>query len=151
MQRDPIPARCWCLLLDPSPNAHIYHQLNSSEWGCSFSPEGYATDLILKKCNLYVHVVNNRHPISNFPYIGPRLVKHVIIAQLNDYMSQNKLPESLPSVYCKVDSTIAGIAYIFSEFLCATDNNTMVFISLLDCSASFDLVDHSITPNHLEH
>ena len=97
-----------------------------------------------------MEVLDSYHPISNLPYLS-KLIERVVVAQLNDHMSQHNLQEPLQSAYSKFHSTEIAIIYILNNLLCAIDNNDMVFVSLPDCSAAFDLVDHLTLLHRLIH
>ncbi len=118
---------------------------------------GYVPDLlkddqltpILKKHNLDDDVLNNYWPISNLSYLS-KLVECVVAAQLDAYMIKHDLLEPFQSAYCKYHSMETAIVCVLND-LCAIDDNNMVFVYLLDYSAAFDLVDHSILLHRLEH
>ena len=44
-----------------------------------------------------------------------------------------------------------SFTFILNNLLLALDNNDPIFLSLLNCSAAFDLVDHDILLNRLHH
>ena len=120
--------------------------------------EGHVPDLlkdaqltpILKKHNLDRDVLNNYRPISNLSYLS-KLVERVVATQLDAYMAKHNLLEPFQSAYRKHHSTETAIVCVLNDLLCAIDDNNMVFVCLLDCSAAFDLVDHSILLHRLEH
>ncbi len=98
---------------------------------------------ILKKHNLDHDVLNNYRPISNLSYLS-KLVERVVAAQLDAYMAKHNLLEPFQSAYHKYHSTETAIVCVLNDLLCAIDDNNMVFVCLLACSAAFELVDHSI-------
>ena len=67
-------------------------------------------------------------------------------------MSQHDTHKPLQSAYCKSHSsqTAIYVVHVLNDLPCAIGNNDMVIVSLLDCSAAFDLVDHFIMLHHLE-
>ncbi len=64
-------------------------------------------------------------------------------------MTYNSLLDPLQSAYCKANSTKTTITYVFSDLLLAFDSNDIVFVTLLDCSTAFSLVDHQILLQHI--
>ena len=98
---------------------------------------------IIKKHNLDLNTLNHYQPISNLPYLS-KLVETAVVQQLSDYMAQNSLLEPLQSAYHKSHSTETAIIYVLNNLLTALNSNNIVFVTLLDCSAAFDLVDHQI-------
>ncbi len=98
---------------------------------------------ILKKFNLDPDTLNNYRPISNLPYIS-KLVERVVAKQLTTYLAANSLFEPLQSAYQSNHSTETALLHVLNDLLVALDSCSEVFVRLLDCSAAFDLVDHSI-------
>ena len=105
---------------------------------------------ILKKHGLDLDSLNNYRPISNLTYIS-KLVERAVAAQLSDYLSIHGLQEPLQSAYHKAHSTETTITRVLNDLLVAIDNQNMVYVTLLDCSAAFDLVDHPTLIHRLEH
>ena len=66
-------------------------------------------------------------------------------------MSQHGLNEPLQSAYRKSHSTETTITRVLNDLLVAIDGHNMVYVSLLDCSAAFDLVDHPTLLYRMEH
>ncbi len=98
---------------------------------------------ILKKFNLDPGTLNNYRPISNLPYIS-KLLEHAVVKQLTSYLGTNKLLKPLQSAYQFNHSTETALLYVLNDLLVALDNRSQVLVSLLDCSAAFNLVDHSL-------
>ncbi len=143
---DPIPAdlflKCLPQLLPP-----LTAIINSSLTTGSVSPdlkEAYLTPII-KKHNLDPEILNNYRPISNLTYIF-KLIERAVANQLSNYLATNNLMETYQSAYRKAHSTETAITCIFNDLLCSLDSCKTAYLSLLDCSAAFDLVLH---PSHL--
>ncbi len=105
---------------------------------------------IIKKSTLDPEVLNNFHPISNLPYIS-KLVERAVAQQLTDYMSKNSLFEPRQSAYRSFHSTETALICVLDDLLVSLDNRDQVYVSLLDCSAAFDLVDHTVLLRRLRH
>ena len=98
---------------------------------------------ILKKFNLDPETLNNYRPISNLSFIS-KLVERAVAKQLTAYMAENDLFEPYQSAYRSNHSTETTLLCVMDSLLVALDNRSQVFVSLLDCSAAFDLVVHDI-------
>ena len=60
-----------------------------------------------------------------------------------------RLGETFQSVYKNFHSTETALVRIQNDILCAIDNFESVILLLLDLSAAFDTVDHSILLSRL--
>ena len=98
---------------------------------------------IIKKNNLDREVLNNYRPISNLTYLL-ELVERAVCTQLSSHKTANHLCEPLQSVYRKFHSTEMAIIGVLNDLLISLDNKCTVYLSLLDCSAAFDLVHPQI-------
>ena len=96
---------------------------------------------IIKKQGLDPDILNNYRPISKLPFIS---IECAVTQQLTSYLDSNHLLEPNKSVYHKFHSTETTILYVLIDLLVLLDNKNTVYISLLDCSTAFDLVDHNI-------
>ncbi len=105
---------------------------------------------ILKKANLDPETPKNYRPISNFTYLS-KLVERAVTAQLTKYMTSNNLFKPLQSAYRPNHSTETAIITVLNDLLTALDSKKSVLLSLLDCSAAFDLVSHSTLLHRLNH
>ena len=77
-----------------------------------------------------------------------RLYK-VVANQLSAYLSANDLHEPLQSAYKKLHSCETALIHVQNNILQQIDNRSGVALVLLDLSAAFDTVDHSILLNRL--
>ena len=96
---------------------------------------------------------NYYHKISNLPLVLPDLSKiigKVVSIQLNDYLLVNNLHEPFQSAYKSFHSCETALLRVNNDILQAIDNRQCVVLLLLDLSAAFDTVDHSILLNRLE-
>ena len=59
------------------------------------------------------------------------------------------LDETFQSAYKNFHSTETALVRVQNDILCAIDNNDSVILLLLDLSAAFDTVDHSILLSRL--
>ena len=104
---------------------------------------------LLKKPSLDHNVVSSYRPISNLPVLSKlseRLVLNRVMSSLNN---SNLLPTH-QSAYRRHHSTETAVTKVYSDILGATDDGKLSLLILLDLSAAFDLVDHSILLKRLE-
>jgi hypothetical protein len=104
---------------------------------------------LLKKPSLDQENLKNYRPISNLPYVG-KLVEKVVVKQLDTHMTENNLHEPLQSAYRAHHSIETALIKVTNDLLTAIDNKMCVYLVLLDLSAAFDTVDHSIFLNRLK-
>ena len=73
------------------------------------------------------------------------------MAQRTKYMARNDLFEPLQSAYRPERSMETAIVTVLNDLLIALDSHKSVLLSLLDCSAAFDLVSYTILLHLLQH
>ena len=116
-------------------------------------PTSFKTALllpILKKPHLDPNELNNYHPISNLPFIS-KLLERVVTSQLVAHLQKHNLAEPFQSAYHKHHSTETALTFVSNEILMSLDRRKTIVLILLDLSAAFDMVDHTILLNRLEH
>ena len=64
-------------------------------------------------------------------------------------MDSNELNELYQSAYKKFHSTETALLKVFNDIACELDDKKVVLLSLLDLSAAFDTIDHTILLNRL--
>ena len=102
---------------------------------------------LLKKQNLDRELKNYR-PVSNLSFIS-KLIEKCVCVQISKFKSDNKIGEPLQSAYKEKHSTETAIIWIFDQMLWQLNDNNAVLLTLLDLSAAFDTVDHSILLDQL--
>ena len=90
----------------------------------------------------------NFRPISNLTFVS-KLIEKAVALQLNDHILRHHLDETFQSAYKAFDSTETALVRVHNDILTAIDNNNTVILLLLDLSAAFDTVDHSILLSRL--
>ena len=105
--------------------------VNHGYWGCEYISKLSPSKLI------FVHL--------------SKLVERAVTAQLTKYMTTNDLFEPLQSGYRPNHSPETAIVTVLNDLLTALDSKNSVLLSLLDCSAAFDLVSHSTLLHRLSH
>ena len=104
---------------------------------------------LLKKETLDPEDMKNYRPVSNLPYLS-KLVEKVAVKQMNQHMTQNNLHEPNQSAYRQNHSTETALVKIYNDLLCAVDSKKAVMLILLDLSAAFDTVEHTILLERME-
>ena len=146
---DPIPATvlkgCLDLLLP------FITKLVSCSLQCSVMTESMKQAQLrplLKKPSLNHELFKNYRPISNLMFISKSCEKAVAV-QLKDLVRNNNLDELFQSAYKAGHSTETALLRVQNDVLRAIDNGGCVMLLLLDLSAAFDTVDHSILLSRL--
>jgi len=88
-------------------------------------------------------------PISNLSIIL-KLLKRIVTAQLTDYLKSGYLLPRLQSGFRPHCATETATLQVLSDLLTAIDGGSVAALVLLDLSAAFDTVDHSILCRHLQ-
>ena len=103
---------------------------------------------ILKKNNLDPSEYMNFRPISNLPFLS-KVIEKVIAAQLTSYVEDNNLCELFQSAYRGNHSTETTLIRVHNDIVMAIDKGNSAILVLLDLSAAFDTVDHSMLLSRL--
>jgi virulence-associated protein VapD len=146
---DPLPA---CLVKDhiqdllPSITSIVNSSLQSGLFPSSLK-QALVTPL-LKKANLDVEDLKNFRPVSNLPFLG-KVIERAAISQLQGYINDNDLHNRTQSAYRKFHSVETAIVRVTNDLLNAVDDHGEAILILLDLSAAFDTVDHSILLHRL--
>lgn len=105
---------------------------------------------LLKKPGLDQDNMKNYRPVSNLPFIS-KIVEKIVVSQLEEHMNQNSLHENLQSAYRRHHSTETALVRVCNDILSALDQGLMVVLVMLDLSAAFDTIDHSILLQRFKH
>ncbi len=104
---------------------------------------------LLKKPSLDPNILKHYRPVSNLHYLS-KILERVVTAQLSDHLHKNNLCEPHQSAYRTAHSTETALVRVCNDILQAIDNRQSVFLVLLDMSAAFDTIDHSILSTVLQ-
>ena len=104
---------------------------------------------LLKKPGLDSNDMKNFRPVSNLPFISMILEK-VVLTQLRNHLSSNNLLEICQSAYRKDHSTQTAVLSVLDGLLVSADERLVSLVALLDLSAAFDTLDHTILLQRLE-
>ena len=104
---------------------------------------------LLKKDDLDPEVLKNYRPVSNLSLFS-KVLERVVAARLTNYMTINQLHEPMQSAYRACHSTETALVRVQNDILRTLDQGGAVILVLLDLSAAFDTIDHSILLSRME-
>ena len=93
--------------------------------------------------------LTNYRPVSNLSFIS-KLLKKVVLEQLNAYLNTNDLLNKHQSGYRVGHSCETLFMGMFDDLLREVDKGNVIGLFLLDMSAAFDTVDHRKLEDVLE-
>ena len=105
--------------------------------------------LLLKKDDLDPEVLKNYRPVSNLSFLS-KVLERVVAARLTNYMTINQLHEPMQSAYRACHSTETALVRVQNDILRTLDQGGAAILVLLDLSAAFDTIDHSILLSRME-
>ena len=80
-----------------------------------------------------------------------KIIEKCVAKQLIDYLDTNDLHVIYQSAYRNLHSTETALIRVYNDIAIALDQNRSVILLLLDLSAAFDTVNHSILLSRLSH
>ena len=104
---------------------------------------------LLKESSLDKNKFNNFRPVSNLIFLG-KLIERVVQRRLDEHMKANNLHIPNQSAYKKNNSTETLSIRLTNDILIACDQQKATVLMLLDLSAAFDTVDHTLLLKILE-
>ena len=105
---------------------------------------------LVEKAGLGRNTLKNYWPVSNLSYIS-KLIKKAVARQINEHIAQEGISNNNQSAYRVFHSTETALLKIQNDIATSIDKGAAVGLVLLDLSAAFDLIDHSILFNCLQH
>ena len=103
---------------------------------------------ILKKSSLDKEVLKNYRPVSNLNFIS-KILERVVAAQLQTHLDEAGLMTAFQSAYRKHHSTESALLNIHNDILLNMSKGSVTALTLLDLSAAFDTIDHTILLDRL--
>ena len=98
---------------------------------------------LIKNNSLDSNILSNYRPVSNLPFLS-KVLEKIVISQLMSHIKENNLNEIYQSAYKALHSTETALLKVTSDILEALDEKKVCLLTLLDLSAAFDTIDHSI-------
>ena len=103
---------------------------------------------ILKKSSLDKEVFKNYRPVSNLNFIL-KILERVVAAQLQTHLDEAGLMTAFQSAYKKHHSTESALLNIHNDIFLNMAKGSVTALTLLDLSAAFDTIDHTILLDRL--
>ena len=148
---DPVPTSlvldCIGVLLTPITNIVNYSRQEGSFPSCFKT--AHVTPL-LKKAGLDRNILKNYRPVSNLSYIS-KLIEKAVTRQINEHIAREGISKENQSAYRVFHSTETALLKIQNDIATSMNKGTAVGLVLLDLSAAFNTIDHSILFNCLQH
>ena len=146
---DPIPTSlvkdCIDILITP-----ITSIINLSFTEGSFpSLHSAHVSLILKEPSLNKDSMKNYRPVSNLSFLS-KVLKKVVVNQINTHINSSNTSSQYQPAYRKFHSTETALLKIHSDILASTNAGKVTALTLLDLSAAFDTIDHTILLSRLD-
>ena len=104
---------------------------------------------LLKKSNLDKENLSNYRPISHLSYLS-KLTERLVKNRLTDHLTKNSLLNPYQSAYTKFHSTETTLLSVHDFIIRAMSKQQVTGLCLLDLSAAFDTIDHSILLHRLK-
>jgi len=104
---------------------------------------------LIKNYKLDSNSMSSYRPISNLLYVS-KLLERCVAKQLNGYLSSGAHYEAYQSAYRPHHSTETALLRVQNDILTSIDNKEVTLLVLLDLSAAFDTVDHTILLSRLK-
>ena len=106
---------------------------------------------ILKKPSLCINSLKNFRPILNlYHFWAIKVIQKVVAAQLPSHLSAHGIHDPMQSAYRPGHSTETVLLRIQDDINRGLDAGVGSLLVLLDLSAAFDTIDHTILLEHLE-
>jgi hypothetical protein len=98
---------------------------------------------LLKKSNLDRENLSNYRPVSHLSFLS-KLTERIVQIRLMHHLSSHNLLNPFQSAYIKFHSTETALLALHDHIIRAMGQQQITCLCLLDLSAAFDTIDHSI-------
>ena len=146
---DPIPTyllkSCLPALIQPITNIV---NLSLSEGAFPDSYKNAIVKPLYKKHSLPHEDLSSYRPISNLNFIS-KIIERIIHTRISNHLKTFPSLSPFQSAYRPFHSTETALLRIQNDLLLAMDNRKVSALILLDLSAAFDTIDHSILLSRL--
>ena len=104
---------------------------------------------LLKKSNLDPDILKNYRPVSNLSFLSKTL-ERIVAMRITKYMTVNNLHDHFQSAYKAYHSTETALLKVQNDVLRTLDKQGVTVLVLLDLSAAFDTIDHSVLLSRIQ-
>ena len=104
---------------------------------------------VIKKSNLDNNILKNYRPVANMKFMS-KVIEKAASCQVTTHVDNNNMGEVYQSSYKRSHSTETALLKVKNDINQHVDHGKVVFLVLLDMSAAFDTVDHSILLRRLK-
>jgi len=104
---------------------------------------------LLKKTGLDTENLKNYRPVSNLAFLS-KILEKVVANRLDGHLNRNNLNCERQSAYKKFHSTETALLRVHADIAEAIDGGLSCVLVLLDLSAAFDTLDHTILLQRLQ-
>ncbi len=98
---------------------------------------------LIKKPILDTSVLSNFRPISQLQFFS-KILEKVVLLQLQSFLDTHGILEVFQTDFKVLHSTESALLKVFNNLLLASDSGDSAILMLLDLTAAFCTVDHSI-------
>jgi hypothetical protein len=105
---------------------------------------------LIKKHSLDHDEFSSYRPITNIAFPS-KVLERVSATQTMNYLLENNLLAKFQSAYRLFHSTETALVRLFNDILLAIDRHQDTYLVLLDLSAAFDTIDHTVLLERLQH
>ena len=98
---------------------------------------------LLKKPTLNRGDMKNYQPVSNLSFLS-KIFEKVVASRLNSHINSSHTSNDYQSAYKKFHSTTTALLKIHNDIFSSMDDGRVTALTLLDLSAAFDTIDHTI-------
>ena len=88
--------------------------------------------------------------MSNLPFLS-KVTEKAVSSRIENHLNSFSLHDNLQSAYRFCHSTETALLRVHHDMASALDNGHSVVLVMLDLSAAFDVIDHDILFNRLQH
>ena len=151
-----------CCSLDPIPTAILFKHIDvlincitsivNESIHSGIVPDCFKKAIItplIKKPNLDPNELKNYRPVSNLSFIS-KITEKIVSLQITQYLKTNSLFEKHQSAYRQHHNTETALIKITNDLLLSADDKKVSVLVLLDLSAAFDTIDHTILLTRLQ-
>ena len=98
----------------------------------------------------FIWCLKDYRPVSNLSFVF-KIIEKLVLSQLSDHLFANNLYNRFQSAHRPGHSAETALLKIVNDLLPALDDGNVSLLALLDLSAAFDTIDHSILLHGLHH